>query len=201
MELYQFIIIVILLLLNLFRNFLKNYFSEKGKNFATREDIEEITEKIESVKKEIALKINEHQIKFSYLHNERAKVIIELYAKLSRMELNLIYFINPVQSAGRDYNEDLKKCSSLITEFIFYYNETKIFFTKEIKEILDNIIQKIRDAWFNYTLDPPIKTEYMSKDIYKDNFERWNEAWKSIDKVIPELKERLENELKNILEP
>ena len=37
------------------KNYLPNYFSEKGKNLATKEDISEITEKIESVKNSFAL--------------------------------------------------------------------------------------------------------------------------------------------------
>lgn len=37
----------------------KCYESEKGKNLATKEDIEDITSKIESVKNEISLKFNE----------------------------------------------------------------------------------------------------------------------------------------------
>jgi hypothetical protein len=34
----------------LFRNYLPNYFKEKGKNLATKEDIKEITDKVEAVK-------------------------------------------------------------------------------------------------------------------------------------------------------
>ncbi len=46
---WNYIIIIFLLLANLFKDFLKTYSPEKGKNLATKEDIEEITEKIESV--------------------------------------------------------------------------------------------------------------------------------------------------------
>ena len=48
----NFLIIVGIVGLGFFlKNYLPNYFLEKGKNLATKEDITEITEKIESVRK------------------------------------------------------------------------------------------------------------------------------------------------------
>jgi hypothetical protein len=50
----QIAIIIILLVGGwMIKNYLPSYFSEKGKNLATKEDIEEITRKVESVKSEI----------------------------------------------------------------------------------------------------------------------------------------------------
>ncbi|MCY7362525.1 MAG: hypothetical protein LH629_10750 [Ignavibacteria bacterium] len=73
MEFYQFVIFVIIVLLQLLIIFLKSYSSEKGKNLATKEDVAEITEKIESVKKEFTLLVTEHQVKFSYLLLKKQK--------------------------------------------------------------------------------------------------------------------------------
>lgn len=53
MEKINFIVLVIVLLANLYIILLKDYFREKGKNLATKEDIEEITRKIENVKLEL----------------------------------------------------------------------------------------------------------------------------------------------------
>ncbi len=53
MEKINFFILVIVLLANLYLILIKDYFREKGKNIATKEDIEEITTKIENVKLEL----------------------------------------------------------------------------------------------------------------------------------------------------
>lgn len=65
---------VALLLLGLYIVFLKSYFTEKGKNLATKEDIEDITKKVESIRTEFIketekLKIDlqfENHVKISF---------------------------------------------------------------------------------------------------------------------------------------
>lgn len=51
----ELIILVTLVILQLYHIFIKSYYQEKGKNLATKEDVEEITKKIESVKSDIGL--------------------------------------------------------------------------------------------------------------------------------------------------
>jgi hypothetical protein len=57
MELARLILDILIILLGLWALFFKAYFTEKGKNFATKEDIQEITSKIESVKLEFLKKL------------------------------------------------------------------------------------------------------------------------------------------------
>jgi len=202
MELYQFsTIVAVQILINLLFHFLKSYSSEKGKNLATKEDVAEITEKIESVKKEFTLLVNEHQVKFSYLHIEKAKAIIKLYRKLTLLELTLNKFFNPFQQANRDYKKEFKDSQNKIRNFIIYYNKNKIFYCKEIRYIVDSINSEIKKSWFNYTIDPPIEHRTSNIDVYKENFKMWNDAWESIDMKIPGLKLELENEMSKIIEP
>lgn len=56
MEYFQIAIELILLFLFLYFLLAKSYFSEKGKNIATKEDIGKITQEIEIVKKEISIR-------------------------------------------------------------------------------------------------------------------------------------------------
>ena len=53
MQTIQIIIEIIIVIIGLYLAFFKAYFKEKGKNLATKEDITEITQKIETVKNEI----------------------------------------------------------------------------------------------------------------------------------------------------
>lgn len=74
MEIAQIILDVFLLLFIFYLAFFKSYFQEKGKNIATKEDIEEITTKVEKVKNEIhynieaqyGLKMEERRALFNY---------------------------------------------------------------------------------------------------------------------------------------
>lgn len=53
----------------LLKSFLPKYLEEKGKNLATKEDIEEITQKVESVKAEISRSQSVFQAKYRLKHD------------------------------------------------------------------------------------------------------------------------------------
>ena len=101
---------IILLFLNLgcilFIIFFKSYFSEKGKRLAVKEDIEEITSKVEKIKTDFKLENDEIKAKLQHLlmlqleyRNEERNTIVDFYKKyndwlFSMLEINFnSYFI------------------------------------------------------------------------------------------------------------
>ena len=79
MDIAQIILESIILILGLYLVFFKSYFQEKGKNIATKEDIEEITTKVEKVKNEI-----HYNIEAQYgLKMEERKALFNYYEKYS----------------------------------------------------------------------------------------------------------------------
>lgn len=93
MEIVSFIILVTLGLCNLGVLLFKEYFKEKGKNIATKEDVEEITSKIETIKLEVS---NLHYQKNELL--EKRKLVLleffELFTEFSESYLKNISFID-----------------------------------------------------------------------------------------------------------
>lgn|GEM_PF-1957787 len=56
------------------KNFLPSYFNEKGKNLATKEDVEEITEKVEKIKSEFIKDIEYIKADLSYLNQNKFSI-------------------------------------------------------------------------------------------------------------------------------
>lgn len=79
MQAIEIILHILLLLLLGYLALFKSYFVEKGKNLATKEDIEEITKTIETVKNDIHLST---QFKIS-IKNEERNALVEGYIKYS----------------------------------------------------------------------------------------------------------------------
>jgi hypothetical protein len=79
LEVFQIILEVILILLALYLAFFKSYFQEKGKNLATKEDIGEVTQEIESVKNKFQFYT---QSRLS-LKSEERNALIELHKNYS----------------------------------------------------------------------------------------------------------------------
>jgi hypothetical protein len=62
----------------LLKSFMPSYFSEKGKNLATKEDVGEITRRIEEVKAAIGSRIHVYQVRYEH----EFKILLELSEKL-----------------------------------------------------------------------------------------------------------------------
>lgn len=84
MEWIQIIInVVLIFLLGLFiKNYLPSYMNEKGKNLATKEDIQEITKKTEEVQKEFKEGFEYFSSDLQFKYNFYFKQYSELYSKL-----------------------------------------------------------------------------------------------------------------------
>ena len=76
---FQLAMEVLILLLLLYLALLKSYFHEKGKNLATKEDVEEITSLVESVKSELQFSL---QAKLSFRAEEH-QALIDYFSKYS----------------------------------------------------------------------------------------------------------------------
>lgn len=76
-EIVQFIIEGVIILLLGYVAFLKSYFQEKGKNLATKEDVEEITSKMEAIKSTFQYSL---QAKLSW-RTEEHDALVDYYSK------------------------------------------------------------------------------------------------------------------------
>jgi len=78
-ESVQLVLEALILLLLLYMEFLKSYFQEKGKNVATKEDVEEITSLVEAVKSQLQFSL---QAKLS-LRAEEHQALVDYFSKYS----------------------------------------------------------------------------------------------------------------------
>jgi len=78
-ESIHLILEALILLLLLYLAFLKSYFQEKGKNIATKEDVEEITSLVEAVKSQLQFSL---QAKLS-LRAEEHQALVDYFSKYS----------------------------------------------------------------------------------------------------------------------
>ncbi|WP_144282044.1 hypothetical protein [Chryseobacterium echinoideorum] len=131
--LLQFLLILIGFYLALF----KSYFQEKGKNIATKEDIEEITQKVEKIKTDLNYST---QNKIS-LKSEEKKSLIEYYEKYYQFQ----NYLSDVTLVGIYENNEEKIRN--IEEKIEQYKSDYDMASAKIELLIDNFefIQKTRE--------------------------------------------------------
>jgi hypothetical protein len=128
MEFIQIILEIILIILGLYLALFKSYFQEKGKNLATFEDIEEITEKVESIKTDFIRETEKLKLDLQYTNQVRFSIKTE--------EMKSLF----------DYYEKYYLWLNILLEFYFGV------FDEDNPELLKNSENVINDANFKLIL-------------------------------------------------
>jgi len=150
---------------------------------------EELTLKIEPLKSELAKSNITHQIQFSFLHQERAKVILELYKKLIELHSAIVdwtAFIHPIIEDGeKEDQERTKRANIALNDFRNFYVLNKLFFSKAF---CNNIDEVFKDYW-----DKGWDFGYKQERLRSGELEReyWKEYSEDMSKISKELNEKL----------
>lgn len=111
----------------LIKNLLPNYFAEKGKNLATKEDIEEITKKIKTVESKINIREN-GEIDYNTLkrktileyfgaYNNWERVVVDASSKTGGNEI----ILEKIRESKLNYNLKEGEIEIFIDDTAFYY--------------------------------------------------------------------------------
>ena len=117
-------------------SFFPSYFSEKGKNLATKEDIGKITTKIEEVKAALGSRLHIHQVRYEH----EFKILLELSQKLVAAR-DAAQGLRPESGYG-DINEPdekkarMKRYFDASREFYIFMEGTQPFFPEGIYDTI-----------------------------------------------------------------
>lgn len=188
------ILICINILLSIGSILIKEYLKEKGKNIATKEDIEQITEKIENVKNELSYK---NQQKIEWNENTK-KLLLDFYSNYINLSddylKNFTIFYNDISDPNvvRNHMEKIAKEHSELKHNFYKLN---IYEAKDSK-FLEKLSKLLNDLNIVYgeikihlmQIENYIKINNISlqKDntIYKNLVERRQEEFEKIFEIL-----------------
>lgn len=128
-------ILIVLVIVRL----LPSYFSEKGKNLATKEDISEITKEIEQVKG-LYKKRNDLSVAERGFYNDMIQLMEGFLKEIKRYELQ----------TGKGENsltrEEMMANSELRGKFLSFLDSTNAFFSKAFVFLDEESYERLRDA-------------------------------------------------------
>lgn len=146
-------IIVLQIIAILVSIFYKSYAGKKGENLATKEDIGEITQKIESVKTDFAVKLEQlkHNLEFensikSVIYNERKQAVVELFENIH------LY---------------TQKLSNTLNNLILCEEVEQVYDMEDQLELLDDKVELIE----------------AKASLYVDDIDFWEVYSETIDKI------------------
>jgi len=181
-----FQILILILLGSISYKLLPAYRNKKGENLATKEDIEEITIKIESVK----AVFERDKIKFNSVYQKKVQVITEIHSKFHNCIMSLTTFLRMrFQPTTDPYIPDSEK---ILVDFADYLIKNKIYLDSPLYDSIYNLFREMSDIVqelvylkpFNYLGD-----SYVAK---------WNEIQQKINTIFFKY-EPIEKEFRNIV--
>jgi hypothetical protein len=172
------------------KSYLPTYLAEKGKNLATKEDIKDITEKIEAVRSQYAKQQHMHQMAF----DKEFDILSEVWATLVDLR-NATLGLRPIldyshPNETEEKRKRLQKFAECYNAFTNIVEKNKPFYPKQIYQPLFEIMMVTSDesAQFSYW-DPnrrPFNQQYWDKAL-----ENQRSMLEAIDKVCEQIRERI----------
>lgn len=149
-------------------------------------------------------KLNEFNIRFSKLHEERANTIKELYTRLVRLHaatVTLTRSIQPIfENPEKEEKQRLENVNNTLNEFQKYYLVNKIFFEKNLADRLDKIAKEYwKKNWDYATILRMFREDSISDEFYKKMVENSQKITEAVDKDFAKSLEELESEFRKIL--
>ena len=125
----QFLVVIVVWLM--FKYAIPSYIKKKFENLADKEDIEDLTEKIEAVKSNF----EKEKIIFSLYHQKQAEVIGEIYSRLNESLDNvrlLVIDIDFKTQKSISVREKKSRALNSVLAFRTYYWKNIIYLSKEL---------------------------------------------------------------------
>jgi len=166
----------------------KNKLNQESKNFQNLLDI----------------KLNQFNIQFSKLHQDRAEVIKGLYHRLIELQSAMVDFTARghivVQNAQKEKSERTERVNKAFKDFINFYLPNKIYFEKELADILDKVSSEYWNKGADFAaMSEELEESDLPSDLYIDNRKKIKEISEIVKNEYPKVIAELENEFREML--
>lgn len=154
-------------------------------------------------KSELARLTKEHEIRFSQLHLERAETIKKLYVELVDLDESMVSLLKYYQGVDEPNMEKKAEAMKQAHQtFISTVYKNKIYFSKEMCEIMERLCFESRDAYIELTtlpVDPRDPELHSVPGLYRERQDIWERVREKFKIDITDLKEKLEHNFRAIL--
>jgi len=146
---------------------------------------------LERYKRDLDARQFEHQTRFTLIHQKRAEVISELYARLAHAKARLGELVAIFQPGGQSLIDKRKVTAEAFNDANSYFHERRIFLPEEIAENVDAVLEAMRDAFIEFD------TAQMGNEEYKpDSTGLWKESFYKVRDKLPPLMKTMEKQFR-----
>src|SRR6266478_5712129 len=131
--------------------------------------------KLEELKTYLSGELFERQTKFAWLHTERSKALVKLYALLATVHSSFHLMLMPIQDADAETTRNRRNDSQkAMVEFSGFCSQNAVFFDDELQASLFQLDEKYRRVWSTYV---------PNRELLPTGTE-WTEAWNKLGEEV-----------------
>lgn len=154
---------------------------------------------IEKLKNSLQMVSVEHQVRFSKLHEKRAEIIAELYARLVHAERDAIESVGVVSWDYEKRQVEFAAIHQKLVDLLLFIEQNRIYLPEPVCELLENFFVTAKlSAMKMSTWAPPIERS-PDPTIYEEEIQGFREVFVSAQAEIPAARKALESEFRTIL--
>lgn len=141
--------------------------------------------------------LEKEKVRFSQLHNERAKITAELYERFVKFEDDMRSLTTPLeQQSSPSKDEKLETAAKSGNKFLSFYMKNKIYFPPDICETIEELNDELRGVYNEFQIYEP----YNHTPTSPQDTGQWHDSWKRVtEEEVPELKSELEQHFRELL--
>jgi len=142
---------------------------------------------LEKFKAELQAAAFEHQTQFSYLHQERGKVIAELYRLLSNVESAIRVIDINMQANLSPRGDALADASQARDSFSQYFDVNRIYFDESLCSIIEQLSWHHLEAWLTSASTHLREVTQEDRDSFSQVLFKISETRKEIEKRVRQM--------------
>ncbi len=150
---------------------------------------------LERVRADLSIAAAEHQIQFAHLHEERARVIAETYARLTELHVKLGDYVKIYEPAGDKPKEERRQAVQKAHEnFITYFRVKRIFLPESAVGKIDSINEQSVSAFYSFFYEIEVTQKQGEHDI-----RRWLKIFNQVKNEMPVALKELERDFRLLM--
>jgi len=173
----------------------KKNFNEQLESYKSKLN-EELSLKIEPLKSELSKNNITHQVQFSYLHQERGKVTLELYKKLQELHSAMVSWTAVIQrilvDAEKEDEERAIRVNKAIQDFGNYYTNNKLFFSSDFCVFIDELFKNYWEKSWDFSYK---KSRISKGEITQEYYDTYT---KEMREISNEVRDKLPGKIKEL---
>lgn len=172
--------------------------TKDAKTFETNLNAEH-TQALELLKSDLQLEVSRREWAFKKLHDERAKIIGQVYSRLVKAINGVEHFLSPALVKGGPGRDSLfEEAINRLYDLQEYYDQHLIWLPPEVGELLDQFVSRLRVSAVQF--HPVANISPVDPETRKAVNELWRESREESQNVGTTLRRCLEEKFRELID-